>query len=101
MTTNTTNSQAASIDTDPYFCKLLSRIAEFGFTGEHDKALVAHIDAKLAQARADALREAAQACMRTVAPWQAVRAIGDSAHHIADRDAILALLQPQVQADTK
>ena len=50
MTTNTTNSQAASIDADPYFCKLLSRIAEFGFTGEHDKALIAYIDAYTAAA---------------------------------------------------
>lgn len=65
MTTNTTNSQAASIDT-PKFQELLLdynySVSEFGASYSKDElfALIAHIDAKLAQAyqqgRIDALQ---------------------------------------------
>ena len=50
----------ASIDKDAYFGKLLSRIAEFGFGGGHEEALIAHIDAWGQQQREAGLQHAIQ-----------------------------------------
>lgn len=120
-TPNTTSIQAASIDTDPYFCKLLSRIAEFGFTGEHDKALIAYIDTKLAQAykkgqqdtagpvlnsvferaekaeaRLAAIQRGVEGLDRYDQGWDGIMLDPDGG--FIDRDGVLAILAPQGQA---
>lgn len=129
MTTNTTNSQAASIDT--YEFRQLAANYGMAWTGTKEseqrrlKALVAHIDAKLAQMQDDGdlrYKELAELHERTLDKLQlaesrlaeiqrGVEAIDNpfSGYHLFNlhaeafdrcRKQVLALLQPQGQADT-
>lgn len=125
MTTNTTNSQAASIDT-PEFRELFHVCESYLILHDDDDqyradvtALVAYIDTKLAQARheawcegvnIDALREHnAELESRLAEIQRGVEGLSIpyevSAFRVAPRkavwlDEVLALLQPQGQADT-
>lgn len=64
MTTNTTNSQAASIDT-PEFRQLLKDYSFYGIE-RGTPPLIAHIDAKLAQAREEGIQFERKRLVQTI-----------------------------------
>ncbi len=131
MTTNTTNSQAASIDDAPEFRQLLRNClnSTAGDYRHRRDEVVAYIDAKLAQVEREAYSKGADDVQahaegiinRTVERAEKAesrlaeiqRGVEGLLQYIADHDwggipepvpqidALRALLQPQGQADTK
>lgn len=82
--------QQESIDSSQYFGKLLSRVAEFGFNGGHEKALIEYID----QHTAAAVAKAREEMRSTVSESAKLMADACSRANRAEQRAAIAASQP-------